>query len=282
MGVHAFTFASPKFNQMAKMVGMSCLKSGYSSFRVFSSENFTDEFRSENHSTLNLERGSGYWLWKPFFYLHLTRQLDSQEVIHYFDAGTIPKLSSEKYASLSSDNRIHVWSIRDSRLSDWIEPRVLEELNANQFKDYPMIQASGILSRNTEELTRILEEWLRQCKEPRLLRPETLDGYQKMPGFIWHRHDMSLFTILVYKNPEAFFIHGTHPSDDVSNYYFQHRNENIKDIFHIFTFERLITLRRKLVNLLPYRIRKVLREQKTLSQKKNLTSNEMESLKEIY
>jgi hypothetical protein len=282
MGIHAFTFASPNFRHMAKIVGLSCLKSDYSSFRVFSSEDFTEEFRLENHETLNLERGSGYWLWKPFFYLCMTQQFESTEVIHYLDAGTIPKLNAEKFDSLVSDDRIHVWSLDDSRLSDWTEPNVLKELSAEQFKDYPMIQASGILSRNNEELKRILEEWLVLCKDPKLLRPETLDGYIKSPGFIWHRHDMSLLTILVYRNPNLFFIHGAHTLDDVAKFYFQHRNEGINFVFKVFTFERLVTLRRTLVSHLPYRLRTKLRERKTLSQKKNLTSSELESLKKIY
>jgi hypothetical protein len=212
----------------------------------------------------------------------MTKQLESTDVIHYLDAGTIPKLTAEYFNSLASDDRIHVWCLTDSRLSDWIEPSVLKELNAEQFKDYPMIQASGILSRNNEELGRILNEWLELCKEPKFLRPETLDGYKKTPGFIWHRHDMSILTILVYKNPNSFFIHGAHVFDGVAKHYFQHRNERISFVFKVFTFERFIVLRRSLVSLLPYRLRTELRERKTLSQKKNLTSSEMESLKKIY
>jgi hypothetical protein len=150
------------------------------------------------------------------------------------------------------------------------------------FSELPMIQASGILSKNNPQFKVLLNEWLNLCLEPKYLRPETLGGYKKSDGFIWHRHDMSLLTVLVYKNPDLFKIHGQESSKAVTDYYYQHRNEKIKFLFLVIYFERFRLIRRYAVDLLPTTLRIKLREMKSLSQKRDLTKSEIESLRKIY
>jgi hypothetical protein len=206
----------------------------------------------------------------------------ADDVLHYLDAGTIPKFQASEYSLLADNNLINVWRLEDSRLLDWIDPKVLADLGGTNFSEFPMIQASGILSRNTPQFKGFLEDWLDLCLEPKYLRPETLDGYTKSENFIWHRHDMSLLTLLVYKNQDMFQIHGMNDSKKVTDFYFQHRRENIKFFFLTIYFEKYRLIRRYVVNLLPSMLRVKLREHKSLSQKRNLTKSELDSLRNIY
>ena len=282
MTIHAITYANQRFSRMAKLLGMVCLNNGYSSFSIFNESDLSNQFRSENSATLSLDRGAGYWLWKPYIIRKVSGERGIDDVIHYLDAGTIPKLPALEYSLLANNNLINVWKLENSRLLDWIEPKVLEELDGISFSELPMIQASGILSKNTPQFKSLLDEWQKLCLEPEYLRPETLEGYMKSEGFIWHRHDMSLLTILVYKNPDLFHIHGEDSSLAVTDVYYQHRNENIKFLFLTLYIEKFRLIRRFIVDLLPTKIRIKLREQKSLSQKRNLTKSEIESLRKIY
>jgi hypothetical protein len=282
MSIHAITYANQRFSRMARLLGMLCIKNGYSSFSVFNESDLSNRFRSENSETLSLDRGAGYWLWKPYIIRKVTGERSLNDVIHYLDAGTIPKFHSQIYSSLAENNLINVWCLENSRLLDWIEPSVLEDLDGMSFSELPMIQASGILSKNNPQFKVLLNEWLNLCLEPKYLRPETLGGYKKSDGFIWHRHDMSLLTVLVYKNPDLFKIHGQESSKAVTDYYYQHRNEKIKFLFLVIYFERFRLIRRYAVDLLPTTLRIKLREMKSLSQKRDLTKSEIESLRKIY
>jgi len=283
MKIHAITFANQEFSRMAKILGLKIIDTGFQSFRVYTSEDFSDEFRLKNCETLKFSRGAGYWVWKPHIIQLAASQLPANDLIAYFDAGTIPRVPIKKFRDLITDDRIHVWQIENSRLREWAEPSVLLQLNCPVASyDSRVVQASGILARNSSLLRNFLNTWQDLCDRPEFLRPETLPDYSKGEGFLWHRHDMTLLNIIISKHPEWFIVHGADTNKQDIKYFYQHRNLHMKYFLVIPTFYTLRIFRNKVVDLFPYLIRVKLREYRTLKQKKNLTESEITALRKIY
>ena len=281
--IHVFTFATQNFLQMRKTQGICSIHRGFDSFNSFSNSDFQSDFKEKNFTTLSLERGSGYWVWKPYIILLATRIYPHEEALLYLDSGAIPIRDSSLYKSLIRDDRIHVWVEEDSRIINWTDPNVLSALSGEQdFTDAPMVWAGALLARNSQNLTHFLLQWQKLCENPSYLHPETLDGYTKESGYIWHRHDQSILSILVAQNPHLFVVHSLNDGHPSAKYFDRHRNLGITYVLSVFSFPKIRQFRRKLVSRLPRHLRIFLRSVKTNRQGRKLSKDERNSLKEIY
>jgi hypothetical protein len=281
--IHVFTFATQNFLQMRKTQGVCSIHRGFDSFNSFSSGDLHSDFKEKNLTTLSLERGSGYWIWKPYIILLATRTYPHEEALLYLDSGAVPIRESSFFKSLISDNRIHVWAEDNSRIANWTDSNVLSELSGEEdFADAPMIWAGALLARNSQNLIKFLLEWQKLCENPSYLRPETLDGYTKESGYIWHRHDQSILSILVAQNPHLFVVHSLYDGHPSAKYFDRHRNLRIFYILSVFSFPKIRHFRRNLVSRLPKHLRIFLRSFKTNRQGRKLSKDELNSLKQIY
>ena len=47
----------------------------------------TTEFYKENQFLLDMERGGGYWVWKPYIILETLKKAQPEDIIFYLDSG---------------------------------------------------------------------------------------------------------------------------------------------------------------------------------------------------
>ena len=282
--VHAITYSSGEYEGAKVALGMSAIKKGFNSFYCFSRMDLDSQFLEKNSATLLKTRGAGYWIWKPYILQVSSHRLKSNDVIMYLDAGVLPRFDSDFYYNLIEDDRIHVWIWEKSVMQEWTDPIIFDALKLpSSAKLNPMIMAGVILSKNTIKLQRFTEYWLALCENSDLLRPETFDGYIKKSPLIWHRHDQSILTAIVYENPEWFVVHSD-ASDGMSNeHVFDiHRNGKLKHIFLIPVFPKLRIFRRQIMQLLPAWIRRYIRNMRTIRGGKVISNLEIQSLNEKY
>lgn len=281
--LHLITFASDAFQKMARTLGVVSIHRGFNSFYSFDASDFQEDFKIRNAETLSLSRGGGYWLWKPYIILMATRKYSEGDLLFYLDSGVLPRCSSQEYKSIVNDDRIHVWCEEDSRIQMWTDPKVISAFGKNsEYENEPVIWAGALFARNTKLLKKFAQYWLEICEEPRMLRPETLNGYVKKPGFAWHRHDQSILSLIVAENPEWFVLHSSKTSEPWMRYFDRHRNLKLKYNFVLRSFPQLRRTRKLLIDKLPHSMRSLIRGYRTLKQNRKLTDGELESLKKIY
>ena len=276
--VHLITYASDTYYGMAQVLSLAAINLGFRSVRIYDPRDLDDEFNSRNKDTLDLSRGSGYWLWKPKVILMQLQKMEEDEILLYLDCGVMPQLSAEYFETLVGDSKIHLWASNESYL-DWTEPKVIASFPPVESLDNRLIFAGMLLAKNTPQSREFITEWLSYCELPELLRPETIPGYTKESSIKWHRHDQSLLNIIVRQHPQNFRIHGKHFNSMKNKKYFDiHRNLNVRSLLIISLFPNLRNIRHKLVNLLPENLRIIFRSRWAKRMKRNLDSIELSSI----
>lgn len=283
-GIHLISYANLTFRKAQIFQSLRAISLGFNGVMQFSPNDLPMDFRNKNSETLEMERGAGYWLWKPAIIMNYSQRQDQGINLLYLDSGCLPKKSSDAYSKLVKDERIHVWTIGNLPLRNWIDLNAVSDLEINKnYGEAPMVWAGAILARNSKLFENFCELWLRLCENPKYLRPETLSGYKKPDELIWHRHDQSLLSIIVFNHPEWFVVHHDVKGAERWDLFFDRPrklNPNFKILYlNLYKFRKT---RQYFIDHAPKRIRIFLRQWKAKLDKKSLSAEEIQSLKTFY
>ena len=280
----AFSYATGKYLAMGKVLGIKCIASNFSQFTLYKPQDLDSTFCAKNSDTLSFTRGAGYWIWKPYLLLKVAVQTKPGTIIFYSDTGVLPRKDAGYFTDLINDDKIHVWAHDGATIIQWVDFNVLSALNfPTELNCNPMIMGGILLSRNSTNLRNFAKVWLELCEQPHLLRPDTLNGYEKPPETIWHRYDQSILSVIVATNPSWFCIHSLKPSEDrVSDVFDIHRNEKIQAKIFITSFPQLRFIRQEIVKKMPSSISRKLRSLFFDLKRKNFSPEENESLKKSF
>jgi len=163
-----------------------------------------------NHGKMieNTSRGYGYWLWKIYicYKTLLSDNIKEGDVIVYADSGCILRKQFEKrmneYIELCKKSRhgIVAFSLPFTE-RHWTKMDVFAHLDAyDNITDNYQYVATAFLYKKCDNTMRIMKEWFETAiySSYRMLTdvpsqiPNTLD-------FIEHRHDQSIFSLLLKK-----------------------------------------------------------------------------------
>jgi hypothetical protein len=165
-----------------------------------------DKFCEKNKHILDSPRGAGYWLWKPYIIFKTLEKLEEDDILFYSDAGIefiksvdelIPIMDSteQKILAFQLDN-IHPnkrWTKRDC----FVNLGVDEEKYAN----HTQFLGSYIIMRKTNFVVSFVKEWLSYAEDYRNITDSPNEcGLPNYPEFVDHRHDQSIYSLLVLKN----------------------------------------------------------------------------------
>jgi hypothetical protein len=164
-------------------------------------------FWTENRTILESKRGAGFWLWKPYIIREALGQLGPGDVLFYCDAGrtdyyAFSRFPTELLRRVHSEPDGYVTGVSVPHfgpLGIWTKRDCLTLMNAAEIADRPAIQATWSLWTNTAPALRFLELWLAYGTDRRCITDEpNVMGLDNLPGFIDHRHDQAISSILTY------------------------------------------------------------------------------------
>ena len=215
MKTHFLTYATNEFMLNATILADSAKRVGFNSSIILNqSDIIWDKFYKDNAQILNMPRGAGYWLWKPYIILEALKRLGPDDCLFYSDAGRSQYYAFRKFPemlfgrllqtkegfllgpAISHLGTIKEWTKRDClHLMDADEPALHKK---------PLLMTWG-LWRNTPDALNFLKLWLDFCRDSRCLtdQPNEL-GLGDYPAFIDHRHDQSIMSILAHKTGAPF------------------------------------------------------------------------------
>ena len=157
------------------------------------------EFRRQHHSILQRPRGGGYFLWKPYIISRALAQLSAGDWLFYCDSGAyfIDAIHPLKDAYASGlpvmvfelEHTEKVWTKRDVFIATNTDvPAVTDTVQRS---------ATASLWRVGAPAIHLAKEWLSfAVQESLLCDGPNLLGYPDYPGFIEHRYDQSLLSVL--------------------------------------------------------------------------------------
>ena len=161
------------------------------------------DFKTRFKDKLNYNvRGFGYWCWKPYIILESLKIIDNGDILVYADAGChlkkeyIDKMKNyiedaEKYDIVAFELGIPDKLFTKSDLFDYFNV-----LNNKEITDTNTRCATSLIIKKTDKTIRFVNEWLKVFYDNFHLADDTPSTIKNLDGFVEHRHDQSIFSIL--------------------------------------------------------------------------------------
>ncbi|PPK85876.1 hypothetical protein CLV84_2783 [Neolewinella xylanilytica] len=190
---HHFRRAQQRNTKSARRVG------GFDEVRSYCPQDIDPTFRRAHEGILNQEKGAGYWLWKPYFIVRTLNDLPDGTWLFYCDAGAhfVKPVDLLIRALHPFDQDVFPFSLHNHPELHWTRPEVFWELAPGRY-DLQLTEqriATCHLWRNGPEAKNFAASWLEYASRPELLldpsEPDTIGN-----GFLAHRHDQSIFSVL--------------------------------------------------------------------------------------
>jgi hypothetical protein len=173
---------------------------GYSEQDLINDEQFWNthsEFITTN------PRGYGYWLWKPYIIKKTMEQMNDEDILLYLDCGCEININKTDiitnfFEFVKTDYIIGATTFAEKY---WNKMDLLTKLNATDGKyiDTPQIQAGAILLLVCPLTRAIINEWYELACDYHNI-DDTPSINKNCIGFKEHRHDQSIFSLLLKKH----------------------------------------------------------------------------------
>jgi hypothetical protein len=172
----------------------------------YNQKSFDEDFTRKNQKILNLSRGSGYWIWKPYIILDALKKSNYGDIIFYSDSGSIIiKNFKPMFEIVEKDEKgIILYELNVNFLNKYVTKRdCFFYMNCDEeyYHNSVMTLASFVLIRKSDYSISFVEEWLKYCEDERILTDiPNQCGLDNFEGFSDHRHDQSVLSLLARKN----------------------------------------------------------------------------------
>lgn len=210
MNLHLLTFGSPKekynwtLDRLKKEANYVKI---FKSINVFTEEDIFDFCPElESHKKFMTEsRGFGYWIWKYFLISKLFEHISNDEVVLYLDAGsTINENGLDRlvfYYEMAIKNEMISFQMEHLE-NQYTKRDTYDKIFLGDEKYYQtgQIHASCFLIKKTENTINFIEEIKKLCTEENyryINDNQSIKSNEKT--FIDHRHDQSIFSLMVKK-----------------------------------------------------------------------------------
>ena len=243
------TYATKKFTHVGKEFCKRARQVGFDESILYTPESLCRKFKSENKSLLSNPRGAGLWIWKPQIIKQtIEKEYGKNSIIFYSDCGhneyyffsRFPSSIFKEFYKLKSDYVVGIDVDFNGTIIQFTKKECLDYFNLtkSEIDKINLIHPQPSIYRPTKKSLLFINKWLKHCEKDRLISPNWSKNNQD-PAFIDHRYDMSILSILAFKNNEPVFkikllnkILSLRPGSLVSQLILK-SSKNIDDIFRV-------------------------------------------------
>jgi len=224
----------------------------YDEVLVFTEAELDRDFRERHERWMVAgSRGFGYWIWKPQVVLQALRNARDGDIVHYVDAGCHLNPGGrdrlEYYLGLAATTEKGAVGFQarfpepplifDGRQlpeyleAHWTKGDLLHRLDCAQspwITQAPQIGGSTLFVRKSSDGEHLVDEWLALAEENRGWIDDSPSLRSNLPGFIEHRHDQSILSLLMKL--------GGHRTLSAFEYWYPQANSGKRDWAALATF----------------------------------------------
>ena len=149
----------------------------------------------------NNRRGYGYWVWKPLICLKKMEEIEHNDIIFYCDVGYTVENKEKllEYCEYAIQNDLIGFKLRYKE-KEYTKNDLFEYLNANDLKDINQIMSGVFIFKKTPKNINFFEDWFNISKADNFhYIDDTPSKTKNDKSFKEHRHDQSIFSILINK-----------------------------------------------------------------------------------
>ncbi len=197
-----------ELNQSARKFGIN------NHLKFYDKDLMQTEFYKRNKSILDNPKGAGFWLWKPYYINEALNLINDGDLLFYVDAASIFIDNPERIFRLAETDEkgVITFDARPLTNRQFCKRDAFINLGCDiqKYWDSWHVIATMILVRKTPFASSFINEWLEACQNPFSIvnNNDSMDfktDHEELSGFIDHRSDQSILSILVSKhNLETF------------------------------------------------------------------------------
>lgn len=238
MNIH-INYAHSRFLNSQKISSQSALEKGFDKAISYGISDLENEFVERNRKILNISRGAGCWLWKPYLIQKTLKNLSEGDILVYSDSGSIWISSIEPLVETLKNTTKGVLSFELTGLieKDWTKKDCFSIMNldSQEYTDTSQREATYIWILKNEFTTGLIDEWLHYAQNENVLTDSPNTMGENYPGFKDHRHDQSIWSLLCkkyqiekHRPPSQNCLHlvDEFPQDKYGQITLHHRNPN--------------------------------------------------------
>ena len=199
--IEAINFCDESYGMSASLNLLTAKIIGrVNSVKTFTMDDIDTAFRQQYSNILSQKRGHGYWLWKPYIILKELQKLDREDYLIYADSGTFYMRNIKEVISYMRHNNLYIYigGLPDPEyMYTKRDAFCLLNLDSPAYVETLQFEASFLIIRKCERSVNFISKWLELCTIPELLTDmPNICGKENYQGFIDHRHDQSLLSLL--------------------------------------------------------------------------------------
>lgn len=202
----AINYADKGFRKAQKLNTRTAFKYGADRVIEYSPEDIDETFRRKNAEILAAKKGGGYYLWKPYFLNKAYRELQEGDYLIYTDSGAV--YVNEIRFLIECMEREGVDLMTFCLETDKLERRytkrdalLLMGCDSPQYTDTPQSIGGYVLLKKSPFVENFLREDLEYAQDRRIITEEkNTQGMPDYDDFVVHRHDQSVWSLMVKKN----------------------------------------------------------------------------------
>lgn len=208
----AITYANEKYIRAAKLNIKSARKIGrVNDAFLYEPKDIDASFKKSHEDIFRYEKGNGYWLWKPYVILKTLEHMSDNDILIYTDSTIIYREEAQKLINAMEGN--HADRMIFLLGKEYTEAKytkrdafILMDSDDEKYYNTPQVNAAMIVFKKNEMNMDFCSEWLRYASDERILTdlPNTC-GQDNYPGFLMHRHDQSVLSLLAKRYDSIFF-----------------------------------------------------------------------------
>lgn len=198
-------YADGKFLESQLKNSQSGLAAGFNVVYQMNRTEISPLFIEQNIEIMSQKRGVGYWLWKSYFISKILERMDKDDILFYSDSGSVfvRRMDGIFNAVMNDPKGIIGFALSGGHLEKYYTKRDLllhMGMNTPDYTDTPQRMASFMCFRKTPESVAVVSEYFAMSCDPHLVMDSpNSDGWVE-PGFVDHRHDQSIWSLLTKKH----------------------------------------------------------------------------------
>jgi hypothetical protein len=173
---------------------------------IFNKNQIDNDFMIKNKAILSLNRGGGYWLWKPYIINNVLNKINDDDVIFYLDSKYyFIEDFANLYLEYLTTNDLLVWNNKPNEhtwdMKNWCKMDVILKYNMYDkifIENIKDCWAGAIVVKKTKNTIKYMQEWLDMC----CIHEDITDSpsiAENSELYREHRHDQSLLNIVLQK-----------------------------------------------------------------------------------
>lgn len=203
--IHLITYANNRCSAgKARLLGEAHAVGWFDTITGYGPENLDSDFINRFHNILNVERGGGYWIWKPWIIKKHLDKINNGDILIYLDAGCSINPNGKKrfdeYIQMLNESGVGCISFQTEHIEKkFTTKEIFEyfnvELDGKIANSGQIIGGVQIIKKTANSL-RMVNLWNQAIYDNPLLITDYYNNNNQNSYFYDNRHDQSLFSVI--------------------------------------------------------------------------------------